>query len=446
MAITRKNCIRILKIVLFIIIVICIYKALSYAFVDDTESMARVTFHDYYEMEGDIDALFIGPSHIQRGLNANILSEELGINCFNLGTTAQRLSGTYYLTKDALANNDLQNIYLEVSLSIISSEDDTYSAYIMSDYMKMSPSKIQYLTSILPDECFTNKWSPLCRTLNINDKLNMEKALQTVEKKRTSELYRSYLAAPEPYEYTGAGSWQDTSGQTWEDLMSVQYGDDGIQDIFVTPERFHPSQMGYLEKIVEDCRKKDVPLTFMIFPFTDLYIASNVEEYTASISYIEQYCAENSIAFVDFNRVSREDLPLTDDCFCDMDHLNAKGVEIFSRFLAEYIRGDADVMWYASAADRIAEKPGIYGVIYQRENDWDSSSLHMTLSPVYTIDETITWHAEILEQDTVLASLGDYTDADTFLIDVPMEYMGKTLRLEATDSGGNALISATIAL
>ena len=89
------------KAIIFILLIAAIYSGLQYIVVDDTSSMTRITFHEFYQREKDIDTIFLGPSHIFRGIDAEAVSGQTGRQCFDLSTSSQRLSASYYLLKEA---------------------------------------------------------------------------------------------------------------------------------------------------------------------------------------------------------------------------------------------------------------------------------------------------------------------------------------------------------
>ena len=87
--------------ILFLAVLVVLYKGFDYLISDDTESQTRVSFHDYYK-EDKIDYLFIGPSHTNHEINAVRLSQELDQNVFNLSTSSQDFIGAYYLVREAI--------------------------------------------------------------------------------------------------------------------------------------------------------------------------------------------------------------------------------------------------------------------------------------------------------------------------------------------------------
>jgi hypothetical protein len=91
-------------------------------------------------------------------------------------------------------------------------------------------------------------------------------------------------------------------------------------------QQIHPQyEHGYLLKIVELCREKNVKLILFNSP---IYNPDKYGNKTALTKYIDNYLSE--IKYLDFS-----DFALPVDGYGDIIHLNYKGAEIFSRYLED---------------------------------------------------------------------------------------------------------------
>ncbi len=77
------------------------------------------------------DVLFLGTSHVQYGLDPMELYKEYGIVSYNLGTSAQRLSGTFFLLQEALKTQHPSVIVLDVSSLFLREMNETAWRFIM---------------------------------------------------------------------------------------------------------------------------------------------------------------------------------------------------------------------------------------------------------------------------------------------------------------------------
>ena len=55
-----------------------------------------------------------GSSHCYRTFIPEILDKKLGVNTFNVGTSAQQMDGSFMVIKEAAKYNNIKHIYLEV--------------------------------------------------------------------------------------------------------------------------------------------------------------------------------------------------------------------------------------------------------------------------------------------------------------------------------------------
>ncbi len=148
---------------LFCLLLIGCGKFFRYILIDDINSYTRVTFHEMYEQD-NIDVLFVGSSHCYRSFIPEIFDKELRLNTFNGGTSSQMLDGSRMVIKEAARYYDVQHIYLELyynqafSASSYQDRTDMTQTYIISDYLKPSWDKVQYLLNASSKEHYPNSF------------------------------------------------------------------------------------------------------------------------------------------------------------------------------------------------------------------------------------------------------------------------------------------------
>lgn len=212
-----------IKVLIFVSLLTILYCGLQYIMVDDTDSMTRIMFHEFYQKQADIDTFLIGPSHTFRGIDAEEVSANTGRQCFDLSTSSQRLSASYYLLKEAEKYYDIDAVYLEVSLSTLSAraQADT-PTYIITDYMKSSGNKYRLLHTNVEPEQYINAYFPLCRSINILEKpLGFALGMETLSRKK-EEAYKNYEDKwIIDYTYGGKGYFQYTGTNSFSSVKSV---------------------------------------------------------------------------------------------------------------------------------------------------------------------------------------------------------------------------------
>ena len=342
-------------------------KMLSFLLLDDTESYTRVMMHQLHHPEQNIDILFFGSSHVYRSLIPEITDESFGAYTFNAGTSSQKLDGSYELIREAAADNDLQHVYLELYYGVANETDtesrtEMRSTYIISDYMKPTVRKLQYLIEASPKEYLINSFIPPRRNWT---GLFDPAAMYSLAVKKCSAEYRNYeWIAPENTDefYIDRGFVGNEGSANPEDLWnSMAYDPVTVRDSIGRGDLWY----GSLERIVRFCRNSGIALTFFIAPEQETTIVGrgNYQEYH---DLIEGIASEYQVSFYDFNLCRPEFFDANDkSLFKDEDHLNTRGAEIFSRLSGDFFSGkiQEDVLFYDSYTDKInANSIPFYGI------------------------------------------------------------------------------------
>lgn len=329
---------RVIKIGILILSLWGIYRILDFVVTDDTYSMTRITFHEFYKME-KIDSIYVGASHTFKGINAKQLSENLNQEVFTLSTSSQNVSGSYYILKEATEQYDLENIYLEISPAVMKNErkEGTTRVYIISDYLENPWIKIQYLINVLEEDQLPNAFLTVKRNLNI---MNFDSSVWNIPLKK-DENYRTYQWIGDGYQYLGRGSWTDD--QKLSENLLTAWDDAGFDNVGVS--EIGQEQIDYLQKIIALCKEKDIRLTLYVMPYSEVWLYHN-KNYMEFTKFFEDLAMENNLGWFDLNCVKSEYLLLTNDDFMDYDHLNFNGNKKTTEFLSEYYSNlDQDYFW-----------------------------------------------------------------------------------------------------
>ena len=99
---------------LFVLLTAALLAAADFLLVDDVHSYSRVMLQELYADAGNIDTLFLGSSHCYRSVDPAQADAALGTHSFNAGSSQQLPDGSYYMLKEAAAQNPLKTVYLEM--------------------------------------------------------------------------------------------------------------------------------------------------------------------------------------------------------------------------------------------------------------------------------------------------------------------------------------------
>ena len=99
---------------LFVLLTAALLAAADFLLVDDVHSYSRVMLQELYDDAENIDTLFLGSSHCYRSVDPAQVDAALGTHSFNAGSSQQLPDGSYYILKEAAAQNPLKTVYLEM--------------------------------------------------------------------------------------------------------------------------------------------------------------------------------------------------------------------------------------------------------------------------------------------------------------------------------------------
>ena len=188
------------------LVLLGIVKLCNYLVVDDTDSYTRLTLHELYEMEGQIETVFLGSSHCFRAYDPMLYEELTGEAAFNLGSSSQNYDTSYYLLKEALRFHPIKRVYLDMyySFFFLGEENrDLVQANIISDYMRPSFNKMDFILHMSSPEHYTNSIFPFRREWrNLGDLAYLRENLT----KKGQDAYRNYEpVVHEDEAYVGRG-------------------------------------------------------------------------------------------------------------------------------------------------------------------------------------------------------------------------------------------------
>lgn len=332
-----------LKIVIFLALYLGVQEIVKFAILDDTMTISRVMIHDMYTQEENIDVLFCGASHCQLGINPAIMDEALGVNTFNAGSSSQGLETTLAMIKETARFNDLSQVYVDLDYSIVMRDTPNLeSIYIISDYLRPSPRKVDFLLNATTFDYYVNSFMPLHKGRGYI------KDLKRVPENIKTKLHRGY------WNYENVDS--SYGGKGYIASKTVVNEDDPV----FTDEYEHVSgdipdtSVRYIREMIDFCAKEDIQLTFINIPVTE-YRASRMVNYDSFVNSINNILSKDKIKYYDFNLCRPEALPLNDlKYYNDDNHLNVAGSTLFAKKFSSFVKGDIseDEMFYDNFSDK----------------------------------------------------------------------------------------------
>lgn len=367
----RKRVERTAAFIAFILLFAGTCKMLNYLYVDVERGAwwERILMHDFYSQEDNIDYLHLGSSHVYCDLNPVELDEINGKNNFNLATSAQKLSGAYFLLQEADKYHDFSHVYLEMYYEGSTGEtnyEDLNSTWRILDYTKNSFDKAKYLYNTIEPENYPETFFPFIRYRS--EWFDTARIVENMSFKE-EWMYQNYKYKKKHWDKKDYYNEYKEKGYN-----SYNYELQPEQLVYKQAITFEEKPLTSeaeksLRKILEYCEKNQIEITLYSAPIyrLQLYSTGNYDLY---VKQLKEIALEYKVSYYDFNLCRDEYLPMQKtEFFRDMSHLNDKGAEIFTPFFWQVMQQkDANNYFYSSYAEKCEEQESsIYGLIEKPE-------------------------------------------------------------------------------
>lgn len=410
----KKKVKRIAACLLFCVMFTGCGEFFRYILIDDTDSYTRIQFHEMYEQE-NIDVLFVGSSHCELSFVPEIFDDELGIIAFNGGTGSQRLDGSYMIIKEAARYNDIKHIYLElyyvIAYEAYKTRTDLGPTYNISDYLRPSPDKYQYLLDASAKDYYLTGFIPARR--NWAEFFDADYVKELLIKKGTDAYinYEYTYVTEEASRYAGKGYVAyKRSIENWNYFSPGGWGNINLDN--VSDDWRHS-----LEEIIAFCDKRNIPLTLISAPVPNFLLAGagNYDEY---VGLVQSVIEGTNVDYYDFNLCKETYFPNTSSLFADDNHLNCYGAESFSHLLADLINGiiTEDELFYASYDEKLENlEPTVFGISYHDDKNEDGETVR-NCKIVSTGNKGLEYEISSLTAGGEFCRIQDFSDNSLFAI------------------------------
>lgn len=305
----------ILKGLIFIIIVLMINSILSPVFVIKSDKRTKLNQGLYMHTGNSYDVVLIGSSHMESGINPDVLWGQYGITSFNYATGGQPIDVTYYMLKEILKNHGKPIVVLDVYYLGLTNKYGE-EGYIRNalDNMKFSFNKLdailhctprpQWLSYIFPIIKYHSRWKNITEG-DFHQDLN-------------ENYYKKGFSA-EHYPYGIDSNPKDTTADTAE-----------------LPAK---SEL-YLEKIISLTKEKGLKLVFMNAPY-DYSVTDNSTNWHREpeklVNKVEEIAKENNIPFLNYcDKFDELNFDFKNDMY-NAGHMNMSGSTKVSLNLGKYL-------------------------------------------------------------------------------------------------------------
>ncbi|RDY31707.1 hypothetical protein [Lachnotalea glycerini] len=337
---------RIMKVVVFFVVLEIIITIVNLLFWDNVHSYTRLMIKEMYQYEGNIDVVFLGASHVYRSYDTEIADGILQKNTFNAGSSSQDFCSSYYLLKEISQYHNVDTVYFDVGFIMGRQEETSKIAVnILSAYMKNGFNKISMMWNELGLEAVVDFFLPVRYGFKVNF-ISLYKEKLSYDYKSGGYSYVTY----DNEEYKGNGF-----------VYSYLEADENTAfSGYIIDEEKPLSDMSlkYLMKMIEYCDKNGIKLVLVESPMPDATL-EKTKGYQTYLNYIEQIAKENQIEFLNFNLAKNKLLTMGMKDYKDNNHLNGIGAKKYTEAFCNLIIGlkcgtiNKEDMFFSYYADKL---------------------------------------------------------------------------------------------
>lgn len=261
---------------------------------------------DYYRIDKNITSVILGHSHAESAFNDSLID-----HFKNFAQSGESYFYTYYKLKKILGNNQqVKTVFVEFTNNQVNKEMDGW---------------------IWNDENVLFRYPKYAATLDCNGLLvlflhNPGPVLSSLSPALKNNFQFLFKKNTDYYQDASWGRYLYLERFKTDSLVNAVGKSNGaVKRHYVEPSA---ANLGYLQKIVQLCKEKNVAIYFVRSPLHPGYTGvENEDEY--------QNILTNQFAGIDL--LDFKDFPLPNADFADLEHLNYKGAKIFSLFFNDLL-------------------------------------------------------------------------------------------------------------
>lgn len=300
-------------------------------FYESAKDNILLTCAELEDAEGTIETVLLGTSLMHVGMDGQTLSEELDSTCFNLATSSQPVSGSYYLLEDTIKRNPVQRVFLGVGVNTFVSASENRDTSAKVRVMKMIQSYSGKLRFLM-DSAEVKEWESLifC-TARTSDILDLESVKNNVTYKLSDDFKNRIQYENARYDYYGMGSESND-----EVFVGKLKGKKVASNNVWGREKIVEENVEYIRKMAELCEEKGIEFSIVVFPHAECF-AEKQGDLSDMDLFLEELCEEIDAGLYDYNFTAQSDIYeiLTGEMFMNGKHLNHTGAVQFAKQLAQ---------------------------------------------------------------------------------------------------------------
>lgn len=323
------------RIVILVVFVILLEKGARFLY-EDYGNYARLTRIEYEQEKGTIDTLFCGTSRTYSGINPLVYDELTGANSFNLATGAQNIDSTYYIIKDAIRNNPIKTIYLEISIPTLGK---TYNDSGRIGSVDRIYSLWGKLDAAFHETSTNLQFRHLLYSTRVDDYFDFDAIRKNVSYKLSENGDKAPVIKESKLHYISKGFCSSTKvykGKTTGKIKKrYQWSRKKIEE----------SSVNALKDILTLCEKEGIEVILHSPPISTpvLPLVGDLNDMNACF---QEIADEFGVTFYDMNFLIDHEATFSNEMFRDSMHMNIAGAEVFTTTLAKLYLDQENAQYY----------------------------------------------------------------------------------------------------
>lgn len=301
---------------IFVVILLIITIALNSIFIIKTNHREKLIEGLYSNAHDPLDVVLLGSSHMNSGINPNILWNQHGITSFNYATGGQPIDVTYYILKEVLKTHKKPIVVVDLYYLGLT-EKFGAEGYVRSalDNIKFSRNKVDAVINSTPRNQWINYFFPVFKYHD-----------------RWKELTKN------DFEFNPANAYYEKGFAAGLDSYGIENTSDTSTTEMVD---LPPKSEEYLNKIIDLSKKEGFKLVFTVTPhdYNGTAKAKNwAKETPKMFNKVAEISKNNNIPFINYNIMMDEmEFDFKTDMF-NLGHLNVSGAKKVTLKLGEFLK------------------------------------------------------------------------------------------------------------
>lgn len=304
--------------VLINLLIVLKYELPAYKAIKNKTHKNYLKWNSIHNNTNKYDLIILGSSRAYTSLNPKVIDSGLNLKSFNMGTSSQDITESFYTLKEVLNHQNPKYIVLETFLGSCDDFVNYYQVYSNASFFKSSKHKYELVVNGYGSKGIVNYLIPLMKFNNY------------MKQDIISLFSKSNTKAPKKNWYKGFH--YDTTVVSKRDINSFKPIPNFKNKNF-NKDRFK----SYFDKIYELTKAHGIQLIVLRTPYppSRLLLDSNTDENSYYQKFFSNY---KDVGYYDLNIYKSDIFNFKDEDFSDFHHANGKGAEKISKQLVDIIR------------------------------------------------------------------------------------------------------------